>query len=208
MARQIGRNFSYSVCDLCTGPAFRCRDFVVCDWRGFYMKKTPFPVGLVIIIVFLMLAEKTQVLEKIQEGWKKESSSSVGDGILTRSGRVLGSVIESFTPEYIEPPEPFMQSIILTPDGINSFPFGQHSVSEFVSRLSKIQRADGQHPEIHGWTDSDNGYTLHVSFGDKEAEAIFVREGRDKGRSYSGLSYRIDGEERNPLILMYAVFAM
>ena len=173
------------------------------------MKKTPFPVGLVIIIVFLMLAEKTQVLEKIQEGWKKESSSSVGDGILTRSGRVLGSVIESFTPEYIEPPEPFMQSIILTPDGINSFPFGQYSVSEFVSRLSKIQRADGQHPEIHGWTDSDNGYTLHVSFGDREAEAIFVREGVDKdGRSYSGLSYRMDGEERNPLILMYFVFAM
>ena len=113
---------------------------------------------------------------------------------------VFGLIYRTFNPIYVEPPEQFMQSLIHTPFGMNSFPFGEVSVAEFVSRLSKRALKTGQYPEIHGWTRDDNVYTLHVALGEGELEAIFIHLLNESvgGRTLSGFSYRIDGGEEEP----------
>ena len=113
-----------------------------------------------------------------------------------------------FNTVYIEPPEQFMQSLVYTPFGMNSFPFGEVSVTEFVSRLSKQPLKTGQYLEIQGWANDDNVYTLHVALGDGELEAIFVHLLSENvgGRTLSALSCRVDGGAEEPgLVLMQLI---
>lgn len=109
----------------------------------------------------------------------------------------------------VDPPEKFLNSLVVTPWGMNNFPLGEISVSEFVSKLAKRQLDNGRYPEIKGWTNSDNVYTLHVLFGENELEAIFVHllsEQKGAGQ-FSGLACRLAGEVENPCysLLRFAV---
>lgn len=122
---------------------------------------------------------------------------------LTARGVVFGVLVlgmSGFSLGYVEPPEKFMKSLVITPVGLNAFPFDQLSVADFVSRLSKQQLDNGKYPEIKGWTNSDNVYTLHVLLGGKKLEAIFVHllSERKGSGALSGLSYRVEGGPELP----------
>ena len=108
--------------------------------------------------------------------------------------------LSGFSLRYVDPPEKFMKSLVITPVGMNVFPFDRLSVAEFVSGLSKRQLDNRKYPEIQGWTNSDNVYTLHVLFGGKKLEAIFVHlSSEQKGSgALSGLSYRVEGGPEVP----------
>ena len=93
-----------------------------------------------------------------------------------------------------------MKSLVITPVGMNVFPFDRLSVAGFVSRLSQRQLDNGKYPEIQGWTNSDNVYTLHVLLGGKKLEAIFVHllSERKGSGALSGFSYRVEGGPEVP----------
>ena len=121
---------------------------------------------------------------------------------------ISGLIYRVFNTVYIEPPEQFMRSLVHTPFGMNSFPFGEVSVTEFVSRLSKQPLKTGPYPEIRGWANDNNVYTLHVALGDGELEAIFVHLLSENvgGRTLSALSCRVDGGAEEPgLVLMQLI---
>lgn len=64
--------------------------------------------------------------------------------------------------DFIRPPDTFLNSTIMAHLGMNAFPFGEISIREFTTRLAGKQLDNGKHPEIEGWTASDNVYTYHV----------------------------------------------
>jgi len=110
---------------------------------------------------------------------------------------------------YIEPPKKFLESKIVTPMGMNNFPFGKISVKEFVDKFSKKQLNNGKYPEIKGWTNSDNIYTLHAILKDTEFKVNFVHIlSKDHGDgAYSSMSGTIDGQELSGLeVMKFMVF--
>ncbi len=159
-----------------------------------------------LFMVGVLLAVSSQVFA--------QEDQQQGGGITGMLERALANFIESFTPEYIEPPEPFMRSIVHAPDGMNSFPFGQISVAEFVSLLSKRLsdrprlELNGQDAEIHGWIKTDeNVYILHFHDGDEEVEAIFIHSWSEDVKTYSDMAMRLDGGKVEPGIsLLLFVF--
>ena len=167
-------------------------------------------VSIRLFMVGVVLAVSSQVFAQ------EDQQQKIGVGIGGQTAEALVDFIESFTPEYIEPPEPFMRSIVHAPHGMNSFPFGQISVSKFVSLLSKRLsdrprvEVNSRDAEIHGWIKTDdNVYILHFYDGDEEVEAIFVHswsENKD-GKTYSDMAMRLDGGKVEPGIsLMLFVF--
>jgi len=120
---------------------------------------------------------------------------------MKKLGCVLSVVFSLFLlvgcSNYVDPPKKFLDSKIVTPMGMNNFPFGEISVKEFVDKLSKKQLDNGKYPEIKGWTNSDNIYTLHAVLKDKEFKVNFAHIlSKEQGDgAYSGMSGTIDGQE-------------
>ena len=83
-------------------------------------------------------------------------------------------VLQSSAQTYMEPPDDFLTSSVVTPFGMNNYPFGQFSVLEFTEILAKKQLDNGSFPELLGWTISDNVYTLHVLLKDKSFGFVFT----------------------------------
>lgn len=49
---------------------------------------------------------------------------------------------------YIEPDKQFLDAKVVTPIGMNNFPYGEISVSKFQELLSKRQMDNGKYPQI------------------------------------------------------------
>lgn len=104
----------------------------------------------------------------------------------------------------IEPPKQFMESKIIIPLGMNSFPVGEFSVSEFKKKLSGKQLDNGKYPEIIGWTKNDNVYALEIKIKDNPFKFIFTHLlSTDQGSGkYSTMYGESDGKEISGVEIM------
>lgn len=64
--------------------------------------------------------------------------------------------------ETLNLPEKFQNSLVITPMGMNGFPFGKITVNQLSKIIESFQMANGKYLELDGWTNSDNEYTLKV----------------------------------------------
>lgn len=96
---------------------------------------------------------------------------------------------ESFTPN-----NDFMNSLVVTYYGMNAFPFGEYTVSEFVTAIKQTVSSNGKHPIIKKWTKNDNIYTLLVDYEGDNVKFVFRHLLNQDGNA-STMSGIIQGEE-------------
>jgi hypothetical protein len=96
----------------------------------------------------------------------------------------------------VEPPKQFLQSKVVTPLGMNNFPFGELTVTDFQSKLVKKQLDNGKYPEVLGWKNADNVYTLIVMMKGKRFSLVFNHLlSKDQGGGlYSVMAGECDGQ--------------
>ena len=75
---------------------------------------------------------------------------------------------------YIDPPPQFLESQIVTPLGMNNQPFGEITVGEFTTFLTKKKLTNGTFPAVLGWTQDDNVYTLYLDTTEGQSDFTFV----------------------------------
>lgn len=97
-----------------------------------------------------------------------------------------------------ELPEQFLNSTVIVQLGMNSFPNGKFTVSDFVSYVENMEFDNGKSPIIHGWTIADNIYTYHVDMiKGRKMKFIFshilsTKKGNGK---YSSMYANFEGED-------------
>lgn len=129
---------------------------------------------------------------------------------------LLTVVVAVFFSEYgyaIEPPQKFLNSLVVTPiadigntplDKIPErgvfMPYGEITVKQFVEKLASKKMDNRKKPQIKGWTKEDNAYVLHVQM--KEPMKIYFEpildqaDGKyslmtvmNKGKEYPGFPF-------------------
>ena len=85
-------------------------------------------------------------------------------------------------------PEKFQNSIVLTPLGMNSFPFGEIKVKELVKIITQVQLSDGNYLRLQGWENKNNIYTLKIKGA--ESKIMYLKFVHLLNKPYNGgLSY-------------------
>ncbi len=95
---------------------------------------------------------------------------------------------------FITPGESFLSSLVITPFGMNYFPFGEFTIKKMVSELSNTVLSNGKKPIINGWTKSNNIYILHVKMMDEDVQFIFTHL-LDKDGEGSIMKGKISGQD-------------
>lgn len=91
----------------------------------------------------------------------------------------IAPLLAAGTPEssYITPPKEFFDSTLVARPGV--LDFGNLSVKDFASAISKSVLADGSHPKVHGWTKAGLEYVLHVTGGGRyQLHFLYDKPGR------------------------------
>jgi hypothetical protein len=107
-----------------------------------------------------------------------------------------------------ELPTKFLNSTIITPFGMNSFPYGEFTVKDFVGYVKNMEFDNGKTPVVHGWTKMDNIYTYYVDMiHGRKMKFIFshilsTKKGNGK---YSSMYANFEGEDMQGFAALKAV---
>ena len=107
-----------------------------------------------------------------------------------------------------ELPKQFLNSTVIVQVGMNSFPNGKFTVSDFVADVKNMEFDNGKSPIIHGWTISDNTYTYHVDMiKGRKMKFIFshILSSKKGNGKYSSMYANFEGEDMQGFAALKAV---